>query len=93
MRGVGSYKKGTALNGSLVSDIVVMFRDLPTGQYCYYYTLEPPSKGRFGTSHLVPCKEAVLVSKVESVLQVHIIMVIWEVSFVERLSLSWRVFY
>ncbi len=38
--------------------------------------MEPPSKGHFGTSHVVPCTEAVLFSEVERVL-----LVIWEVSF------------
>ena len=28
---MGSYKKGTALSGCVVSDVVVMFQDLPTG--------------------------------------------------------------
>ncbi len=28
-------------------------------------TVEPPSKGHFGTSHFVPCREVVLFSEVE----------------------------
>ncbi len=30
-----------------------------------YGTMEPKSKGHFGTSHFVPCREAVLFSEVE----------------------------
>ncbi len=34
-------------------------------------TMEPLNKGHFGTSHFVPCREAVLFSEVENVLHIH----------------------
>ncbi len=58
-------------------------------------TVEPPIKGHLGTSHFVPCREVILFSEVENVLHIHVHF--WGYrkcrSFVERLSLSRRVFY
>ncbi len=34
-------------------------------------TVEPSSKGHFGTSHFVSCRKAVLFSEVENVLHIH----------------------
>ena len=59
-----------------------------------YCTVEPSSKGHFETSHFVPCREVVLFLEVENVLIAHACIHFWgEVSFVERLSLSWKVLY
>lgn len=38
---MGSYKKGTALSGCVVSDVVVMFQDLPTGTTNILYGFKP----------------------------------------------------
>ncbi len=54
------------------------------------YTVEPLSKGHFGTSHLVPCREVLLFTEVENVVH-NTLLEILEVSFIERLSLSRRV--
>ncbi len=64
--------------------------------YCYYrndliihtmhHTVEPPSKGHFGTMHFDTCREAVLFSEIENVSCTCRLLVILEVSFVERLS-------
>ncbi len=57
------------------------------------YKIESPSKGHFGTSYFVPCREAVLFLEVEMYCIAYILLGKLEVSLVERLSLSWRVLY
>ncbi len=43
------------------------------------YTMEPPSKGHYGTSHFVPCRETVLFSEVENVLHKIISVHFWDI--------------
>ncbi len=71
-----------------LSDLLDLFKGAKI--QVYVTTVELLSKGHFGASCFVPCREAVLISEVENVLTPYIstLLVIWKVSFVERLSLS-----
>ena len=40
------------------------------GQTHYHYTVEPLSKGHFGISHFVLCREVVLFSEVKNILMI-----------------------
>ncbi len=53
-------------------------------------TVEPPSRGHFGTSYFVPCSELSSFRKLNCILTPYKSTLL-EVSFVERLSLSRRV--
>lgn len=37
VRPVGSHRKGTAISGNKVADVVVLFKVLPSGVYVYMY--------------------------------------------------------
>ncbi len=55
--GIDKANQGAASNAQKVSRTIIII-----------ITLEPLSKGQFGTSHFVPCREAVLFSEVSNII-------------------------